>query len=164
MFSRLFATLLSVLFLGTAAASTASEKEKSYVTFPGLPTCTTGVVLDGDPATGPNIVQAKASAGCVIPWHWHTPTENVMMVKGVAAMEMKDGKPVTLRAGDYGKVPSRHLHQFRCKTSCSFFIYSDGAFDIHYVDAAGKEISPEEALKPHKESTVLRNHSGKPTK
>jgi hypothetical protein len=27
---------------------------------------------------------------------------------------------------------------------------SDGPFDIHYIDQNGKEISPEQALGPHK--------------
>jgi hypothetical protein len=31
--------------------------------------------------------------------------------------------------------------------ACTLFIAPSGAFDIHYVDKDGKEISPDEALK-----------------
>jgi hypothetical protein len=44
-------------------------------------------------------------------------------------------------------MPSKHVHQFRCTTQCLLYIFSDAAFDIHYIDGDGKEISPDEALK-----------------
>ena len=62
-------------------------------------------------------------------------------------MEMKDGKPVTLRAGGFALMPSKHVHRFSCVKSCTFFVHSDSAFDIHYVDGQGQEISLDEALK-----------------
>jgi hypothetical protein len=37
-------------------------------------------------------------------------------------------------------------HDFACTAACSFFISADGPFDIHYVDDAGTEITPEQAL------------------
>jgi quercetin dioxygenase-like cupin family protein len=117
---------------------------------PGMPTCAPGAVQSGDPTKGSSIVMGKMAAGCSIPWHWHTPNEHLMMVSGVARIEMKDGQPITLRAGGFALLPSRHVHQFHCTTACSLFVYSDAAYDIHYVDAQGKEISPEEALKTEK--------------
>jgi hypothetical protein len=27
----------------------------------------------------------KGAAGCVVPWHWHTPTEHMMIVSGTSA-------------------------------------------------------------------------------
>jgi hypothetical protein len=48
-------------------------------------------------------------------------------------------------------MPSHHAHEFRSTTACTLYVYSDAAFDMHYVDADGKEISPEEALKAVKE-------------
>ena len=120
---------------------------------PGLPTCAPGSVQSGDPTKGPSIILAKAAAGCSVPWHWHTPNENVMMVSGVAQMAMKDGKPFTLRAGGFAMMPAHHIHQFRCGSKpCVLFIYSDVAFDIHYVDGQGNEISPDQALKAVRET------------
>lgn len=43
-----------------------------------------------------------------------------------------------LEPGRYTFMPSRYVHQFRCEKACSFYVHSDAAFDIHYVDAQGK--------------------------
>lgn len=122
--------------------------EMKFTKFPGLPTCTEGSVQNGDPASGPSIIFVKATAGCAVPWHWHTPNEHLMMVTGNAHLEMKDGKSLMLRPGGFALMPSRHAHQFTCQGPCSLYIYSDAAFDIHYVDAKGDEIPAADALKP----------------
>jgi hypothetical protein len=70
-----------------------------------------------------------------------------MVVSGQGKAEMKDGSPVMLRSGDYLSLPGKGVHQFTCVAACTMFISTDGAFDIHYVNASGKEISPDEALK-----------------
>lgn len=70
-----------------------------------------------------------------------------MIVSGAAKVGMKDGKPVTAHSGDYLLMPEKNVHQFTCVAACTFFIVPSGAFDIHYVDKDGKEISPDEALK-----------------
>ena len=44
-------------------------------------------------------------------------------------------------------VSFRHPHAFACPAACLFFIYQDAPFDIHYIDAEGREIPPEQALK-----------------
>jgi quercetin dioxygenase-like cupin family protein len=80
-----------------------------------------------------------------------------MMVSGVATVQMKGEKPVTLKAGAFAMMPANHVHQFRCIENCVLYIYSDAAFDIHYVDEQGKEIAPAEALKAVKETTVQEN-------
>ena len=121
--------------------------ETQFSAFPGLPSCTPGAVKSGDPAKGPSIILAKADTGCTVPWHWHSANEHLMMVKGVARLDMKSGKPITLRAGGYAMLPGKHVHQFVCTSLCVFYVHSDRAFDIHYVNDQGKEISSDEALK-----------------
>ena len=128
--------------------------QMKFATVPGLPTCAKGSVQSGDPTKGPSIIFAKMPAGCSIPWHWHTPNEHLMIVSGVARLEMKDGKPLRLRAGGFALMPSHHVHQFRCERACQLFIYSDVAFDIHYVNKQGNEISPLEALKAVRETAA----------
>jgi quercetin dioxygenase-like cupin family protein len=137
---------------GTGQPAATNVPEMKFTMFPGTPTCSQGAVLDGDPGKGPSIIYAKMNAGCVFPWHWHTPAEHVMMVTGAGKMEMKDGKPVTLQPGGFALMPSHHVHQFRCEQACSIYIYSDAAFDMHYVDAQGKELTPADALKAVKEA------------
>ena len=126
--------------------------QMKFVTVPGLPTCAPGSVQSGDPSKGPSIILAKMAAGCIIPWHWHTPNEHLMVVSGVASAEMKGEKPVTLLAGGFAIMPSHHIHQFRAIKDCVLYVYSDAPFDIHYVDGQGNEISPDEALKAVKEA------------
>lgn len=73
------------------------------------------------------------------------------MVSGRGQVEMKGQQPVVLRAGGFAAAPSKHPHEFTCVGGgCQFFLHSDGPFDIHYIDQNGKEISPEQALGPHK--------------
>lgn len=120
--------------------------ENKFAPLAGLPSCAPMAVESGDPSKGPSVIVFKGTAGCLIPWHWHTPTEHVMIVSGSAKVEMKGGSTATLGAGGYALMPSKHVHQFTCATACVAFVSSDGAFDIHYVDAKGKEIPPDAAL------------------
>lgn len=125
----------------------ASMAASEFVNFPGLPKCIKGSVKNGDPTKGGAVILAKSTAGCVVPWHWHTATEQLMVVSGSGKVEMKDGKPAMLHASGFVSLPGKGQHQFTCTVACTFFIATDGAFDIHYVDKDGKEISPDDALK-----------------
>jgi quercetin dioxygenase-like cupin family protein len=127
-----------------------------FMPVPGLPECAPGAVLSGDPSKGSSILLGKLSSGCTIPWHWHSPNENLMLVSGQATIEMKDGKKFTLRPGGFAMMASRHIHQFRCERDCMLYVYSDAIFDIHYVDGNGAEITPTEALKPGKTGSIAK--------
>jgi quercetin dioxygenase-like cupin family protein len=147
--------LLAVLTAGAASQFVSAEDKMVYagrstskfVNLPGLPACTTASVQNGDPSKGGSVILVKTTAGCTIPWHWHTANEQVMLVSGSAKLQMKDGSLATLHTADYVRMPANGVHQFTCLASCTMFIVSDSAFDIHYVDATGKEISSDEALK-----------------
>ena len=148
--------LLSVVFLAGLALRTASAEDKmvvadkatrKFVNFPGLPTCLMGSVQNGDPSNEASVILAKAPAGCTVPWHWHSASEQLMMVSGSAKVAMKDGQPASVHSGDYLALPGKNVHEFTCVAACTFFIVPSGAFDIHYVDKDGKEISPDDALK-----------------
>jgi quercetin dioxygenase-like cupin family protein len=151
----------SILF---AAAGTALGAETDshgqnlaqmkFVNFPGMPTCTTASVQKGDPSKEPSIIIAKAAKGCTVPSHWHTPNEHLMMVSGTAVLQPKDGSALTLKAGGFAVMPSKHVHSFRCTNACVLYIYADAPFDLHYVDAQGKELAPDEALKAVKETSA----------
>lgn len=146
---RFAALLVASLFVAHAEETSVVRKlsENKLAAMPGLPSCVTMAVEYGDPSKGPSVIVFKATSGCVIPWHWHTPTEHVMIVSGSAKIEMKDGAhTATIGPGGYAMLPSKHQHQFTCASACTAFVGSDAAFDIHYVDANGKEISPDVAL------------------
>ena len=119
---------------------------------PNLPDCITAAVEQGDPTNGPSVLMVKGRTGCSAPWHFHAPNEQLMMISGTGRVEMKGEHPVTLRAGGFAYAPVKHVHEFTCMGGpCSFFLHSDGPFDIHYVDQNGNEIPAEQALsKRHK--------------
>jgi quercetin dioxygenase-like cupin family protein len=144
---------LAAVFFGLLTLSQAQEMgtlrnlaENKLAPMPGMPGCIAMAVESGDPHKRGSVIVFKGTAGCVIPWHWHTPTEHVMIVSGTAKVEMKGGKTVALTSGGYAMMPGKHAHQFTCTAACTAFVSSDGAFDIHYLDASGKEITPEVAL------------------
>ena len=145
---RFAAVIIACLFIAHAQEMGVLRKlsENKLAPMAGLPACITMAVESGDPSKGPSVIVFKGKSGCLIPWHWHTPTEHVMIVRGSAKVEMKGGSSAILGPGGYVLMPSKHHHQFTCTSACSAFVTSDGAFDIHYVDANGKELSPDAAL------------------
>jgi len=140
--------LLGCIFVVLADDMGVARKmsENKFAPMPGLPACATLAVESGDPSKGASVILLKGPAGCRIPWHWHTPTEHIMMVSGSAKVEMRDsGQTSSLGPGGYAMMPSKHVHQFTCTSACAAFVSSDAAFDIHYVDANGSEIPLETA-------------------
>ena len=59
---------------------------------------------------------------------------------------MDGEKAKTLSQGSYAYVPANHQHEESCLDGCTYYVIREGAADVHYVDAGGKEISPEVAL------------------
>ena len=152
----LYATFCLAIVLFVTASARAQEMTPQpgtnmatmkFANVPPLPTCATASVASGDPTKGPSFILAKGAAGCTFPWHWHTPNEHLMIISGEASLQMKDGEVVTLRSGAFALMPSHHVHQFKCLNACALYVYSDTAFDMHYVDKKGNEISPADALK-----------------
>ncbi len=125
---------------------------------PNGPECFTVAVERGDPGKGPSVILAKFALGCVAPFHWHTPSETVMIVSGSLQTQMKDDKAFVARHGDFVYMPPRHIHRATCLSSnpCLVFLTSDAAFDIHWVDGRDQEISLEAAMKAAKAAKALR--------
>jgi quercetin dioxygenase-like cupin family protein len=151
------------LVVGMALGAFAQDKAgatsmagSKFSSLPGLPPCMTLSAQRGDPTKGPAIILAKFTSGCTVPWHWHTATENVMIVSGKGKLEMKDAAPASLVAGDYVYLPGKHQHQFTCVSACTGFLSIEGPFDIHYVDKDGKEIPPDQALAAKKPAATKK--------
>ena len=142
------------------AVITFDPKVARFAPVPIMPSCATVAPVRGDPRNGPSVVLVKLAAGCRVPWHWHTPNEDVIVATGtgVGVMEMKDGKRLQFRPGAYASMPSHHVHQARCSRTCAFFSISDDTFDIHYVDDAGNEIPMDEALKKQAARKAKKKH------
>ena len=138
----LWATLVCLSILGRSSSVRAQEH-----TNPALPSCGVGTVKDGNPGAGPSVIHIAFQPGCVIPWHWHTPNERIVVVSGSARAEMKGMAPLMLKQGDFILLSTKQIHQFTAVTGVEIVDFSDAPFDIHYVDATGGEIPYQDALK-----------------
>jgi len=153
-----FVLLGAVSIIGAAHLAAQGTEEKPIVapaatakfgSIPNTPECFTVAVEQGDPTKGPSVILAKFAPGCVAPFHWHTPSETAMVVSGSLQVQMKGDSAFAAHHGDFVYFPPRHIHRATClsSTACLVFLSTNAAFDIHWVDAAGQEISLETALK-----------------
>ena len=125
-----------------------SPKTLKFISIPDMPACASAAILRGDPRSGPAWVLLKLPSGCRVPWHWHTANETLLVISGQGSVAMKDGPPLRFTPGAYASLPNHHVHRASCSRSCLLFNTADAAFDIHYVDASGAEISSTKALSP----------------
>jgi quercetin dioxygenase-like cupin family protein len=125
-----------------------NPKSVQYIAIPNMPACATAAILRGNPRFGPASVLLRLASGCRVPWHWHTANETMVVISGQGEITMEDGPPMVFAPGAYALLPARHLHMATCRRTCLFFNEADASFDIHYVDAKGKEIPLEQAMTP----------------
>lgn len=111
-------------------------------------TCLAGARETGDSKQGPAVSLVKFEPGCIIPWHWHTPNENVMVLDGTLQQEWKSRETQVAKHGDFIHIPSHQINRVKCisDSPCMIYLYNDAVFDMHYVDSAGREISATEAI------------------
>src|SRR5262245_44998524 len=131
----------------TAQVITLNPETLKFTPIPDMPGCASAAIVRGDPRSGPAWVFLKLSTGCRVPWHWHTANETLLVISGRGTLTMKDGPPLRFAPGAYASMPNHHVHQATCSRACLLFNTADAAFDIHYADASGKEISSDDALK-----------------
>jgi quercetin dioxygenase-like cupin family protein len=119
-----------------------------FVSVPGVPACTTLAPLRGDMGKTASTLMVRMKVGCMVPFHWHTPSEEMVVLQGTPLAQMLGKRSYVLKVGSYSQLPTHHVHRFKCtsKVDCLFFLVADGPFDIHFVDEQGKEISTEAAL------------------
>ena len=97
-------------------------------------TCLSSAVETGDPTTGRSTLILNAPSGCVVPMHFHTAEEQMMVVSGAVLAEMTDHPPTRLGPGGFAMMGSRMPHQFTCqgKSACLMFVAFDRAYDIFW--------------------------------
>jgi mannose-6-phosphate isomerase-like protein (cupin superfamily) len=151
--------LAVAMALGRSVSAHAADTEETaavnpqtlkFTPIPDMPDCASAAILRGDPRSGPAWVFLKLASGCRIPWHWHTANETLLVISGRGAVAMKDGTSLPFVPGAFASLPKEHVHRAACSRSCLLFNTADAAFDIHYVNASGKEIPSKKALRPSK--------------
>jgi quercetin dioxygenase-like cupin family protein len=122
--------------------------DAAFLAVPGVPACTTIAPLRGNMAIGASTLMVRMRSGCLVPNHWHTPTEELVVLQGAPLAQMKGERPVILKVGSYSQLPSGHIHRFRCTSveDCLIFMVADAPFDIYFVNEKGAMLTPEAAL------------------
>jgi anti-sigma factor ChrR (cupin superfamily) len=91
--------------------------------------CLTEGVEAGDFATGPSTLILKTPSKCVVPWHSHTSTEQLIVIHGSVLAEMEGMSPTLLGPGGFAMMPKYTKHEFSCKSNseCIMVVAFDGA-------------------------------------
>jgi quercetin dioxygenase-like cupin family protein len=96
--------------------------------------CLLSAVETGDPTAGRSTLILKASPGCVVPWHFHTAEEQLIIISGTVLAEMTHHQPTRLRPGGFAMMGGHTPHQFTCqgKSACLMIVAFDRAYDIFW--------------------------------
>jgi len=141
--ARWHLSIFSVLFLslGLSVAAQAPKsgiaRRLSDVKFPAGegPDCLQFFLENGDMNTGPSTAIMKAAPKCVVPAHYHTAEEQLIIVKGNVSTGMEGMADMVLGPGGFAMMPSKAPHWFTCtaKEECLMFVTFDRAYDIVWI-------------------------------
>jgi len=100
--------------------------------FDGEPSCLKVAPENGHPDKGASTFLLEAPSGCVVPPHYHTAEEQLMVVRGDVLTGMDGMAEATLGPGGFAMMPSKAMHWFTCqsKDACLMFVTFDRAYDI----------------------------------
>jgi quercetin dioxygenase-like cupin family protein len=136
LFLACFCSLLAVT-LSAQAPKTGIVRQLADVKFPpgDGPDCLHFFLENGDINTGPSTAIMKATPKCVVPPHYHTAEEQLIIVKGYVSTGMEGMKDTVLGPGGFAMMPSKAPHWFTCtaKEECLMFVTFDRAYDIVWL-------------------------------
>jgi len=107
---------------------------------PFLPAGCAIAVLQGDPALGNFDIFFKVPGKSVIPPHWHTSAERMVLVAGELEVTYEGREALTLKPGTYAYGPAKHHHHGTCLSAdpCVLMIAFELPLDAVPVDGAAK--------------------------
>jgi len=133
---------LILLLLGTMAGSAQNSSHGSVLPLSKAQfapdddiKCLASVLENGNPDSGPSTILLKAAPGCVVPPHFHTAEEQLIVVRGGVSTGMDGMADTLLAAGGFAMMPGKKPHWFTCtsKTACLMFVTFDRKYDITWV-------------------------------
>src|SRR6266571_8896638 len=137
--NRTLAACLAVFISGAALAedrATGAIKPLSSVKFSpdNDVKCLQSATESGDPTTGRSTLILKAPPGCVVPWHYHTAEEQLIIISGTVLAEMTGHPSTRLGAGGFAMMGGHMPHQFICqgKSACLMMVAFDRTYDIFW--------------------------------
>ncbi len=112
-------------------------RQLSEVKFPSGdgPDCLQFALETGDLKTGPSTAIMKAAPKCIVPPHYHTAEEQLIIVKGNVSTGMQGMQDTVLGPGGFAMMPSKQPHWFTCtaKEECLMFVTFDRPYDIVWL-------------------------------
>ena len=107
---------------------------------PFLPKGCTIAVLHGDPAKDNVDVFFKVPAKSIIPLHWHTSAERMVLVAGELHVTYDGQKKAVLKSGTYAYGPAKRPHKGFCASAvpCVLFIAFESPLDAVPVESTEK--------------------------
>lgn len=115
-----------------ALARTAQDAQLQWGPCPSFMPAGCGLaVLHGDPAQANADVFLKLPAKAVIPDHWHTSPERMILVAGELHVAYKGQPRMVLKPGMYAYGPAKLPHSASCQGNapCILFIAFESAID-----------------------------------
>lgn len=99
------------------------------------PDCLQFALENGELKSGPTTAIMKATPGCVVPPHYHSAEEQLIIVRGEVSTGMEGMHDTVLGPGGFAMMPSKQVHWFTCtaKEECLMFVTFDRAYDIVWV-------------------------------
>ena len=134
--------LLAILLLARDSSSLGQVENSRHgivtplasanLVFDGEPACLKVARENGDPDKGPSTFLLQAPSGCVVPAHYHTAEEQLMVVQGNVSTGMAGMAEAVLGPGGFAMMPSKAMHWFTCKSeeTCLMFVTFDRTYDI----------------------------------
>jgi quercetin dioxygenase-like cupin family protein len=116
----------------TAPHGVVTPLASANLVFDGEPACLKVARENGDPDKGASTFLLEAPSGCVVPAHYHTAEEQLMVVRGDVLTGMDGMAEATLGPGGFAMMPSKAMHWFTCKSkdTCLMFVTFDHTYDI----------------------------------
>ncbi len=117
--TRKFLCLAPLLIVLAAVASSQGQTPHHGVVTPlasaklasdGAPASLKSALENGDPDTGASTSVLEAAPGCVVPAHYHTGEEQLMIVRGDVLTGMEGMSKQTLAPGGFAMMPGKAMH------------------------------------------------------
>ena len=115
-----------------AISHTADDKDLKWGPAPAfLPQGSELAVLHGDPSKRNADILLRIPSKGVIPSHWHTSAERMILVSGEMRVTYEGQAPTLLKAGMYAYGPAKQRHDGVCESStpCVLFVAFEAPVD-----------------------------------
>jgi quercetin dioxygenase-like cupin family protein len=125
-----------------ALARTAKDSQLKWGPCPPfLPKGCRIAVLHGDPAKANADVFLKVPANSILPRHWHTSAERMVLVSGELRVTYDGQKTAVLKPGTYAYGPAKLPHKAQCGKAgpCVLFIAFESPVDAVPSEDASKK-------------------------